>query len=110
MSVIEDRARSIFLDALERVPDEWSLFLDQACGDDIELLARTNQLLQSHRELGTIHRGAGSPAVTGECTLLHERPGTLIGPYKLLQQIGEGGFGVVYSGRAGAAGRSGAWR
>ena len=29
-------------------------------------------------------------------TALAERPGTQIGPYKLLQQIGEGGMGVVY--------------
>src|SRR5205823_4008909 len=31
-----------------------------------------------------------------DATALAERPGTVIGPYKLLEQIGEGGFGVVF--------------
>ena len=38
---------------------------------------------------------AGSPA-TLDVPAVSERPGTVIGPYKLLQQIGEGGMGTVF--------------
>ena len=52
-------------------------------------------------------RQLSHPVTTGQS--LAEQPGTLIGPYLLLQQIGEGGFGVVFwrsrSGRLGVAGR-----
>jgi WD40 repeat protein/serine/threonine protein kinase len=96
MNAIEDRARSIFLAALDREPEQWPLLVDEACGADTELRARVDQLLQAHQAMGSIHGGAAdAPEATtdqpaGEC------PGTVIGPYKLLEQIGEGGFGVVY--------------
>ena len=37
--------------------------------------------------------GSGAPWT---CQQVSEQPGTVIGPYKLLQQIGEGGMGTVY--------------
>jgi non-specific serine/threonine protein kinase/serine/threonine-protein kinase len=85
----------MFLEALDRAPDQWSEFLDEACGSDAELRSMTDQLLQSHRAIGSIHAGA-PPPVTGDRPVPAERAGTVIGPYKLLEQIGEGGFGVVY--------------
>jgi WD40 repeat protein/serine/threonine protein kinase len=96
MLVLEDHARSIFLAALERLPDQWPTFLDAACGDNAELRARVNRLLHAHQAMGSIH-GAGPdvPAATTD-EPIREGPGTVVGPYKLLEQIGEGGFGVVF--------------
>jgi WD40 repeat protein/serine/threonine protein kinase len=96
MNAIEDQARSIFLDALDRAPDAWPAFLDQACGADAELRGRVAQLLRAHQAMGSIHCGAAdAPAATTD-EPRGEGPSTVIGSYKLLEQIGEGGFGVVF--------------
>ena len=96
MPTLEDQARSLFLTAQERAPDKWSAFLDEACKDKPELRRRVEQLLQAHQLMGSIHRGkADAVAVTTDQTL-SEGPGTVIGAYKLLEQIGEGGFGMVF--------------
>jgi serine/threonine protein kinase len=66
-------------------------YLDEVCSDQPELRERVERLLRSHRlEDSFLHAG-----MTLEQTIC-ERPGTQIGPYKLLQQIGEGGFGIVF--------------
>jgi serine/threonine protein kinase len=96
MNVIENHARSIFLAAMEHGPDEWPAFLDEACGNDAELRARVDQLLHAHQAMGSIHHGAAADRVAATDLPPGEGPGTVIGPYKLLQQIGEGGMGTVY--------------
>src|SRR5262249_53314467 len=70
-------------------------YLLQTCGDDTALLERVQALLEVHdRDQGLL---ANAPSVTvGFETSLTERPGAMIGPYKLLEKIGEGGFGVVF--------------
>jgi WD40 repeat protein/serine/threonine protein kinase len=95
MIAVEDQARSIFLAAVERAADQWPAFLGQACGDNRELRARVEQLLQAHQAMGSIQAGA-APAATVDELPIREGPSTIIGPYKLLEQIGEGGFGVVF--------------
>ena len=95
MNVIEDHARSVFLAALERAPEQWPAFLDEACGDNAELRARAEQLLQAHQAMGSIH-GSGSDSPSTSAEPVPEGPSALIGPYKLLEQIGEGGFGAVF--------------
>jgi tetratricopeptide (TPR) repeat protein len=66
-------------------------FLDQACADQPELRQRVERLLRSHRhEDSFLH----PPATTDEA--LSEKTGTVIGPYKLIEQIGEGGMGTVW--------------
>lgn len=64
-------------------------FLDQACGRDNTLRERIESLLRASE-------GAGQSFLAGETERIHAGPGTLLGPYKLLEQIGEGGFGVVF--------------
>ncbi|HEV3080008.1 MAG TPA: protein kinase, partial [Gemmataceae bacterium] len=95
MIAIEDHARSIFLAALERAPEQWPGLLDEACSDNVQLRGRVNELLLAHQAMGSIHGDRGVPAAT-TAEALNEAPGTVIGPYKLLEQIGEGGFGVVF--------------
>jgi serine/threonine protein kinase/tetratricopeptide (TPR) repeat protein len=96
MNVIEDHARSIFLAAVECASDQWPALLDEACGDDTELRARVDQLLHAHQAMGSIHGGAAeAPAATTD-EPCGEGPVTVIGPYKLLEPVGEGGFGVVF--------------
>ena len=72
-------------------------YLDEACGDDAELRAAVEALLKAHQQAGNFLE---TPAIEMEITSggepLAEGPGTVIGRYKLLERIGEGGFGVVY--------------
>jgi WD40 repeat protein/serine/threonine protein kinase len=92
MSHLQADAKAIFLEALDRKePDELLDFLDQSCGTDPALRARVEELLCAHRDAGNFLGKPDRPAATRD-----ERLGTVIGPYKLLEQIGEGGFGVVY--------------
>src|SRR6187551_2429142 len=88
-------ARQIFLEAVEQhAPEGWPEFLDSACGDDAPLRQRVVALLQAHGQYNHLLDGAGIVATVERP--VSERPGVQIGPYKLLQQIGEGGFGVVF--------------
>src|SRR5262245_8394654 len=85
---------SIFAAALQQPsPTARAAFLNEACGNDVQLRDRVEKLLSSHTGAGSFLHV--SIPVTTEPRLM-ERPGTIIGPYKLLQQIGEGGMGVVY--------------
>jgi hypothetical protein len=90
---------SLFCGLLERAPGkERAAYLDAACGQDRELRARIEALLQAHEQAGGFLREnsvVGDPWATVDDPI-KERPGTFIGPYKLLEQIGEGGFGVVF--------------
>src|SRR5262245_46181462 len=89
--------QTIFTAALEREPGLRSAFLDQACGNDVELRERIELLLRLHEGTGDFleQPAAAEVGLTLEQPP-QERPGMQIGPYKLLQQIGEGGMGVVY--------------
>ncbi len=97
MNQPSDHAKTIFLRALENhPPEQWEDFLDGACGGDSDLRARVADLLQAHNELGSFRDDAPARANTVDMPAAPEAPGAVIGPYKLLQQIGEGGMGVVY--------------
>jgi WD40 repeat protein/serine/threonine protein kinase len=87
--------RAIFQEAVENhAPEDWKAFLDTSCGDDTALRERVEVLLAAHGQYNEMLDGAGIVATLDPPP--SERPGVRIGSYKLLQQIGEGGFGYVY--------------
>jgi len=90
--------KEIFFDVVEKAtPQERADYLDLACGQDPLLRRRVEELLAKHFQEDGFMRG---PAVQGACTAvfapLSEGPGTFIDRYKLLEKLGEGGFGAVY--------------
>jgi serine/threonine protein kinase len=106
--------QSIFIEALEKEdPAERAAFLDRACADDFALRERIERLLQRHEQAGSFLDSAASALInrnradnpgtwptaeTGfvEEPTLPEGPGSVIGPYKVMEEIGEGGMGLVF--------------
>ncbi|MBS0263583.1 MAG: tetratricopeptide repeat protein [Planctomycetes bacterium] len=87
----DPRLSDIFDAALQKSSSaERAAYLDGACGADANIRGRVETLLRAHEAAG------GFLQATVEAEAVSEGPGTIIGRYKLLQQIGEGGFGVVY--------------
>src|SRR5262245_18590640 len=95
-----NQIKSLFLEAVEKhTPDQWPAFLDRVCAGQPGLRHGVEVLLQAHVEVGTIQNSARAdeqqPAAQqadGTC----ESPDIVVGPYKLLQPIGEGGMGTVW--------------
>src|SRR5882672_6842549 len=89
---------AVFTEALRLPPEERARYLDQACKADVEFRRRVEALLQAYEQAGDfLGRSAGErPMKAVQAFPAVEKPGDRIGHYKLLQQIGEGGCGVVY--------------
>jgi tetratricopeptide (TPR) repeat protein/serine/threonine protein kinase len=87
---------SIFLEALHKhTPEERAAFLDAACASDAELRRSVELLLKAHEKAGDfLHADARPSPTIGDP--MRESAGSVIGPYKLLQPIGEGGMGTVW--------------
>jgi len=88
---------TIYHEAVSKPPKARKAYLEAACGDDTKLLARIEALLKAREVKDSFLELPGLDSdITLDESPLVERPGTVIGRYKLLEQIGEGGFGVVY--------------
>jgi eukaryotic-like serine/threonine-protein kinase len=88
---------AIFFAARQKAPKDRAAYLDEVCRDDAELRQRVDQFLSAQAELGSfLESPAAAPPMATMEEPIREMPGTMIGPYKLLQQIGEGGMGTVY--------------
>src|SRR5438552_2882287 len=96
--------RDVFIAALQQAdPARRQAYLDGACAGQPDLRRQVEHLLRLHEGAGSfLEKSAAEPAAAGanqEGAVvgtvddpIRERPGTVIGPYKLLEQIGEGGF------------------
>src|SRR5262245_50531740 len=89
--------KSIFLVAIEIGPAaDRAAFLERACAGDPPLRAGVEALLRAHEKSQGLLEAPPAGGATVDEPRPPERPGTVVGPYKLLERIGEGGFGVVY--------------
>src|SRR5437870_1672992 len=98
MPTWDPRANDLFLKALElRSADERRDYLDGACAGDAALRAEVESLLDASARAGSfLGLRQPAPCATVDLPAGDEGPGTVIGPYKLLQQLGEGGMGTVF--------------
>ncbi len=98
MSGFSDRDVVFFAEAIQLSTDERTAYLERACGSDEELRRRVERLLKAHDQAGDfLEQPAPEAAPKSKAgASIGEKPGDRIGRYKLLQQIGEGGCGVVY--------------
>src|SRR4051794_3200067 len=89
--------KSIFFAAIEiSDPAERAAYLDRACADDGGLRGQVDALLTAHGRTGSFMDRPAAGAETAPCAPPAEGPGTRVGPYKLLQEIGHGGMGTVF--------------
>jgi serine/threonine protein kinase/WD40 repeat protein len=87
----------IFKAAVKQAPEQRAAFLDQACGPNLELRREVESLLRAHDASGSfLQDRPARQQLTENYPPIVERAGTVIGPYKLMEQIGEGGFGLVF--------------
>ncbi len=97
MSTLQPKEEDVF-NVARQIADSESrrVYVEETCGNDLALRSRVFVLLQVHEEERSfLERLAKEPGSTVEKPIA-EGPGTQIGPYKLIEKIGEGGFGVVF--------------
>ena len=94
-----ERAGIVFFQALRLPADQRPAFLEAECAEDSGLRTEVDGLMRDHEKAGSF--------LDGDATIFnrlkeefgrlqHEVAGNRIGPYKLMEQLGEGGFGVVW--------------
>src|ERR1700722_17954486 len=98
MSGSDNHKITVFTEALQFQGPERAAYLERACGGDVELRRAVEALLQEYDQLGDfLETSPNTPSTKAKAEAAGaEKPGDYIGGYKLLEQIGEGGCGVVF--------------
>jgi eukaryotic-like serine/threonine-protein kinase len=98
MNKSSNREVEIFTEALRLHARGRDAYLMGACGDDTTLRQRVEKLLAAHGDIGDfLVESPQSTLVRAKPGIfIGEKPGDQIGRYKLLQQIGEGGCGIIF--------------
>ncbi len=113
MSSRSERVQNVLAGASELTREKRGAYLDAACEGDAALRAEVESLLESHDEAGRFmghpvvegadrdrDRASEAPTMIGRGAVvgggIGEGPGSRIGPYRIVQAIGEGGFGSVF--------------
>src|SRR5262245_55634277 len=98
MSEANRQTESLFWSALAAPsPQERARYLDWACGGDQRLRGQLEELLAAYPQAeGFLEPPTPSPAPTDEEPLSGAGPGAAVGPYRLLEPLGEGGMGAVW--------------
>ncbi len=96
-----DKLRTIFDEAIQAAPERRRAVLESRCNGDAEMMRRIEAMIATAEVDGRFladptAEAARSRPSSGPLDPVHEAPGSRIGPYKLLQRIGEGGFGAVF--------------
>jgi serine/threonine protein kinase/tetratricopeptide (TPR) repeat protein len=97
MSTLNEDAKSLFFEALDlESAEELDSFLQLRCGTNAELRDRVECLIRANQRAGKLLGGSYASSQTEDMPGFGEQLGTSIGPYKLMEQIGEGGMGTVF--------------
>src|SRR5215204_1733965 len=92
------RAEALFQAALAREPELRAAYLAEACADDTLVRREVAALLEAHEQAGNLSRGPDAANLTAGGRLAPV-VGRMIGHYRVVRHLGQGGMGAVYLAR-----------